>query len=71
MTSTSNASTTATFFFGRYFPGVENKSDVPLSTSFPSLVILASVRLEMTVTAITLEPTLFKEIFMLPLPRLT
>jgi hypothetical protein len=42
------------FFFGRNFPGVENEADVPLPTSFPSLIILASVRLEMTVTAITL-----------------
>jgi hypothetical protein len=55
------------FFFGRDFPGVENKADVPLSTSFPSLIILASVRFEMTVAAITLEPTLFKGMFMLSL----
>jgi hypothetical protein len=31
-----------------------------LSTSFPSLIILASVHLEMPVAVITLEPTLFK-----------
>jgi hypothetical protein len=36
MTSTSNAFTTVTFFFGRDFPGVENEADVPLSTSIPS-----------------------------------
>jgi hypothetical protein len=40
---------------------------VPLLTSFPSLIILASVRLEMTMAAITLEPTLFKGIFKLSL----
>jgi hypothetical protein len=63
MTSSSNASTTATFFFGRDFLGAEKEADVLLSTFFPSLIILASFRLEMTVTAITLEPTLFKGIF--------
>jgi hypothetical protein len=65
MTSTSNASMTATLFFGLDFPCVENEADVPLLTSFPSLIILASVQLEITVTDITLEPTLFKGIFML------
>jgi hypothetical protein len=55
MTSSSNAYTTATFFFfGRDFPGAENEADVPLSTSYPSLIILASVGLEMTVAANTL-----------------
>jgi hypothetical protein len=53
--------------FGRNFPGIENEADVPFSTSFPSLIILANVRLEMTVPAITLEPTRFKEICMLSL----
>jgi hypothetical protein len=33
-------------------------------TSSACLIILASVRLEMPVAAITLEPTLFKGIFM-------
>jgi hypothetical protein len=44
---------------------------VLLSTSFPSLIIIASVRLEMTVTAVTLEPTLFKGYLCYLLPRLT
>jgi hypothetical protein len=40
---------------------------VPLSIPFPAFIILASVRLKMTVTAITFEPTLFQGIFMLSL----
>jgi hypothetical protein len=55
------------YFLDVICPVYENEADVPLSTSFPSLIILARVRLEMTVTAITLKPILLKGIFMLSL----
>jgi hypothetical protein len=69
MTSSSKASTTTTFFFGRDFPRAENEADMPLSTSFPASKILESVRLEMPVAAVSLEPTLYKAFLYHPLSR--